>query len=130
MPTRKKNHKFTNGLASYCKSNAFIHKSLEMKRLLTVVSILLISAAWSDGIAQDSKPDRIKLVKFENGTNSLTKEQQIERCTVLIESLDKKEAYIRSNAEYTAQAEASGWFTKAEQTREKMRAQILILQSK
>ena len=77
------------------------------------------------------KPERIKLVKFQdNNSTTITPEQQIARYESFLESLNKKEAYLKSDPEALKVAEENGWFAKAEETRKSVKAKIEVLKSK
>lgn len=103
-----------------------------MKQLIFTVSLFL--ATGLAGFAQEQKVSTMKIYRMETKTAEqkaeVSKEEELKKCYSLLEALDAKEAFIRSNPDELKAANESGWFTTAEATRAELRAKIKELESK
>ena len=107
------------------------------KILLTGLAVGFCILSFSqETVNADKKPTRIKLVKGgESTTSSKTKEikstqtpaQELEKCEKNLIALQKKEDYIRSNAEELKLANENGWFKDAEKSRAVLNKRIAEL---
>jgi len=115
MQPNEKAHRFT------------IKSTLVMKKIL--LSIVLIGSV-SIGISQENlKPNNQTQTEI-NGRLTEAEKQELQSKRGLLTSLDKKEAWIRSNPEELAIATENGWFTNAEKTRKEIRQRIKELENK
>ncbi|MBK9192193.1 MAG: hypothetical protein IPM77_12155 [Crocinitomicaceae bacterium] len=103
-----------------------------MKQVILTTSLFL--AMGAAGFAQEKKVSTMKIYRVESKTpeqkTELTKEEELKKCYDLLEALDVKEAWIRSNPEELKVAEESGWFEDAAKTRADVNARIKELESK
>jgi len=104
-----------------------------MKRLILSVSFLL--GIGMIGFSQQTESQVSPMVIYRMPAESpekseLTKEQEIEQCKNLLNALDTKEAWIRSNPEELKIATESGWFEDAAVTRARVHARLKELESK
>ncbi|MBI3135135.1 MAG: hypothetical protein HYZ14_10725 [Bacteroidetes bacterium] len=106
-----------------------------MKRLILSTSFLLGVGMMSFAQQNGTQVSPMKIYRMETTSNpeqkaELTKEQEIEQCKNLLNALDVKEAWIRSNPEELKVATESGWFEDAAATRAQLQARIKELESK
>jgi hypothetical protein len=103
-----------------------------MKQIILTTSLFLVMG--TAGFAQEQKVSTMKIYRVEAKTpeqkTELTKEEELKKCYDLLEALDVKEAWIRSNPEELKIATESGWFEDAEKTRAELHAKIKELESK
>lgn len=103
-----------------------------MKQVILTTSLFL--ALGVSGFAQEQKVSTMKIYRMETQTAEqkaeVSKEEELKKCYDLLEALDAKEAYIRSNPDELKAANESGWFINAEATRSELRAKIKELESK
>lgn len=108
-----------------------------MKKFILGISVFLLgNIAFSQENGGTQKVERMKVYKVERNTNqqqepaaqkTMTTEEEIEYCQGVIEALEKKEAYLKSNPEENKIALEEGWYEKAEATKAEMRARIAEL---
>jgi len=106
-----------------------------MKQIILTVSFLLVVGAVSYGQQTATQVSTMKVYKMESTPSTeqkveMTKEEEIAYCKGMIEALDQKEAWIRSNPEELKLATENGWFVNANATRTQMLARIKQLESK
>lgn len=103
-----------------------------MKQLFLCISFLVGAGMSSFAQQNGNQVSPMKIYKMPESEQKpeLTKEQEIENCKNLLEALDIKEAWIRSNPEELQKAIDSGWFENAEKTRAELKARIEELESK
>ena len=97
-----------------------------MKQVILTASFFLFMGVA--GFAQEQKVSTMKIYRVETKTTeektALSKEEELKNCYNLLEALDAKEAYIRSNPEELKKATESVWFENAEKTRTELKAKI------
>jgi len=106
-----------------------------MKQIFLTVSFLLVVGATSFSQQSSTKVSSMKVYKMESTPSTaqkveMTKEEEIAYCKGVIEALDQKEAWIRSNPEELKLATENGWFVNADATRASLLARIKELESK
>jgi uncharacterized protein YlxW (UPF0749 family) len=116
-----------------------IIKQTTMKQLILSTSFLFGIGMMSFAQQNGTQVSPMKIYKMESTTSTttapeqkaeLTKEQEIEQCQNLLNALDVKEAWIRSNPEELKIATESGWFEDAAVTRAQLHTRIKELESK
>ena len=103
-----------------------------MKRIILAASFLLVIGTTGFGQQNNTQVSPMKVYKMESTVApeqkvEMTKEEEIAYCEGVINALDQKEAWIRSNPEELKLATENGWFVNANATREKMGARIIEL---
>ncbi|NOQ71415.1 MAG: hypothetical protein GQ574_05415 [Crocinitomix sp.] len=99
-----------------------------MKKIILAGLVLGLSfGSFSQEVEKtNQKPERIKLVTGGESKSTVTTTevkktqtpaQELESCETQLSALNKKEVYIRGNAEELKLANENGWFKNAEKTR-------------
>ncbi len=99
-----------------------------MKRLF--ITALIFGSFISGAIAQNGVTNTKKNNTEINGRLTEAERKELQAKRDLLNALDKKEAWIRSNPEEMKKAQEAGWFKNAEKTRAEVRKRIKQLESK
>lgn len=91
--------------------------------------MLLIGSVGAVSAQEQGQPTE-KTPTELNGRLTEAEKQELLAKRNLLTSLDKKEAWIRSNPEEMKIAQENGWFEKAAKTRAEVRKRIKELESK
>lgn len=98
-----------------------------MKRL--IYTVILFSVV-SLGYAQQNGPATQKTGTEKTGRLTDAERKELRAKKDLLNALDKKEAWIRSNPDELKKAQETGWFKNAEKTRAEVRKRIKELENK
>ncbi len=107
------------------------------KIVLAVLTVGFCFSGFSQEVEKtEQKPERIRLVKGGESkpvtsTTKVEKEQtpaqELRSCEAQLIALNKKEEYLRANAEEFKTATEAGWFKDAEKTRATLNKRIAEL---
>lgn len=97
----------------------------------SIFTLTFLAAVGISGFAQPTgaQVSPMRIYRMETATTpvektELTKEEEIQQCKDLLEALDVKEAWLRSNPEELKVAQEEGWFEDAAITRARLQARL------